>query len=65
MTTKTLTLIQELYFDICDLSYGYSYQAIGYASKKEFYEECKRKLNEIEMGYVQDVPTTFNLGENV
>jgi len=51
MTTNTLTLIQELYFDVCDLSYGQSYQSLGYKNKIEFLAEFKRKLEIIEQDY--------------
>jgi hypothetical protein len=51
MTTNTLTLIQELYFDVCDLSYGQSYQSLGYQNKIEFLSEFKRKLEIIEQDY--------------
>jgi len=48
---NTLTLIQELYFDVCDLSYGQSYQSLGYKNKIEFLAEFKRKLEIIEQDY--------------
>jgi len=46
---STLTLIQQVYFDICDLSYGHSYQYLGYENKKEFLKEIKEKLENIQM----------------
>ena len=50
---NTITLIQELYFDVCDLSYGQSYQSLGYKNKIEFLSEFKRKLEIIEKDYQQ------------
>ena len=45
---KEKTLLQEVYFDICDLLEGYSYKSIGYDSKNDFLNECKLKLELIE-----------------
>ena len=42
------TLLQEVYFDICDLIDGYSYKSIGYKNKNDFLNECKIKLEELE-----------------
>jgi hypothetical protein len=45
---NTLTNIQEMYFDVCDLLAGESYQSMGYASRREMLEEFKSKLERIE-----------------
>jgi hypothetical protein len=50
---KTLTLIQELFFDMSDLANGETYKSLGYENKKEFYSECKSKLERIEQDWIQ------------
>jgi hypothetical protein len=45
---NTLTNIQEMYFDVCDLLNGESYQSVGYASRKEMLEEFQEKLARVE-----------------
>ena len=53
--TKPLTLVQEVYFDICDAIengdlYDYEIQGFSeFATVLEFLEEQKRKLAEIEL----------------
>ena len=41
-------LVAEIYFEICDLSYGQTYKDIGYDNKKDFYAEMKIKLEELQ-----------------
>lgn len=41
-------VVTELYFEICDLSYGQTYKDIGYDNKKDFYTEMKNKLEELQ-----------------
>jgi hypothetical protein len=48
MSTNTLTLVQEVYFDICDLLQGNSYKSIGYEDKKDFLLCQQDKLLRIE-----------------
>lgn len=50
---KTLTLIQELFFDMSDLANGQTYKSLGYENKQEFYSECKSKLERIEQDWIQ------------
>jgi hypothetical protein len=45
---NTLTNIQEMYFDVCDLLNGESYQSVGYASRKEMLKEFQTKLERVE-----------------
>lgn len=45
---NTLTNIQEMYFDVCDLLAGESYQSVGYASRKEMLEDFQTKLERVE-----------------
>jgi hypothetical protein len=48
MTNNTLTLLQEVYFDICDKLYGNSYKDLSYDNEKEFLQVQKDKLEAIE-----------------
>jgi hypothetical protein len=41
-------VVTEIYFDICDLSYGQTYKDIGYDNKKEFLAIMKSRLEELE-----------------
>jgi hypothetical protein len=45
---NTLTNIQEMYFDVCDLLRGESYQSMGYTNRKEMLEEFQEKLARVE-----------------
>ena len=45
---NTLTNIQEMYFDVCDLLNGESYQSVGYASRKEMLKDFQIKLERVE-----------------
>jgi hypothetical protein len=54
MSTNTLTLVQEVYFDICDLLEGNSYQSIGYENKKDFLLCQREKLLRIELAIEPD-----------
>ena len=42
-------VVTEIYFEICDLSYGQTYKDIGYDNKKEFFAEMKSKLEELQI----------------
>ena len=48
MSRNTLTLVQEVYFDICDRLYGNSYKDLSYDNEKEFLQVQKDKLEAIE-----------------
>ena len=37
----------EMLFDFNDLAIGNSYKDVGYDTKKEFFEEMARKVNEL------------------
>ena len=41
-------LITEMYFDICDISYGSSYTDVGYDNKKAFFLMLKEKMEELQ-----------------
>jgi hypothetical protein len=41
-------LVTEMLFDVSDIALGHSYQYVGYDSKKEFFAEMQRKLQELE-----------------
>lgn len=45
---KALVLIQQMYFDTCDLIYGNSYKDIGYDNRKDFLLVMRDKLAEVE-----------------
>ncbi len=45
---KTLVLIQQVYFDICDLVNGDSYQNLGYASRKQWLYDQQDRLLEVQ-----------------
>lgn len=48
MKNSTLTLLQEVYFDICDAIDGNSYKALGYDDRKDFLLAQRDKLEQIE-----------------
>ena len=48
MNKSTSTLLQEVYFDICDRLYGNSYKDLSYDNEKEFLQVQKDKLEAIE-----------------
>lgn len=59
MTTNTLTLVQEVYFDLCDLleNNKLSTKVKGlyeFDDMREFIEEQKRKLAQIERNIDHD-----------
>ena len=45
---NTIELVQQVYFDICDLLNGATYQSLGYETRKEFLEDQRDRLAEIE-----------------
>jgi hypothetical protein len=47
-TKQALENTQTLFFDICDLLEGNSYNSLGYDNRKEFLSTAKEKLSEIE-----------------
>ena len=47
-------VVTEMYFDICDLSYGQTYKDIGYDNKKEFLAIMKSRLEELENRLVKE-----------
>lgn len=48
MTTNTKTLIQEIYFDLCDVIGGNSFKDIGYENKLDFLMVQRDKIQAIE-----------------
>jgi hypothetical protein len=40
-------LVTEMQFDFHDLAFGLTYKEIGYDTRKEFFEEMKRKIDEL------------------
>ena len=40
-------LMTEMLFDFNDLAIGNSYKDVGYDTKKEFFEEMAKKVNEL------------------
>ena len=40
-------ILTEMLFDFNDLAVGHSYQFVGYDTKKQFFEEMSRKVNEL------------------
>ena len=54
-------LVTEIYFEICDLSYGQTYKDIGYDNNKDFYAEMKVKLEELQIRLEKEnSPTVTN-----
>lgn len=54
MTTNVKTLIQEVYFDLCDVIDGNSYKSLGYDDKKDFLLAQRDKLAQIENSLYPD-----------
>lgn len=52
---NTLTHIQEIYFDLLDLLRGESYQALGYSTRNEMFEDHKTKLERIEAEFKSSI----------
>ena len=48
MDNKTITLIQEMLFDVTDLLNGETFKQLGYENKKDFLKELKSKLEQVE-----------------
>jgi hypothetical protein len=48
MSVNTQTLIQEVYFDLCDVINGNSYTSLGYDNKIDFLLAQRDKLSAIE-----------------
>ena len=40
-------ILTEMIFDFNDLAFGSTYKDVGYDTKKEFFEEMARKVNEL------------------
>ena len=57
-TDKTLTCIQEIYFDVCDRLSGLTAPETGYKTNKDMLEEFKWKLERIEKHFkkLADIP---------
>jgi hypothetical protein len=51
---RTLTLIQEMYFDVVDIMSGQSYKSLGYDSRSDFLDMLKEKLQEVE-AYLEEI----------
>lgn len=43
---KTITLLQQVYFDICDLLNASNYQDLGYSGRKEWLLDQQERLLE-------------------
>jgi|APCry1669189034_1035192.scaffolds.fasta_scaffold53232_2 hypothetical protein len=52
--SNTLTLVQEVYFDLCDVLNGNSYTELGYENRKHFLMEQINKLEAIEKAVEPD-----------
>jgi len=48
MNKYTQELVTEMLFDVSDLAFGHSFKDIGYDNKKEFLEEMKSKLEQLD-----------------
>ena len=48
MDNKTITLIQEMLFDVTDLLNGETFKQLGYENKNDFLKELKSKLEQVE-----------------
>ena len=40
-------ILTEMIFDFNDLAFGSTYKDVGYDTKKEFFEEMRKKANEL------------------
>jgi len=45
---KSLELVQQVYFDLCDIINGNTYKSLGYDTKLDFLIEQRDRLAEIE-----------------
>ncbi len=45
---KSLELVQQVYFDLCDIINGNTYKSLGYDTKLHFLIEQRNRLAEIE-----------------
>jgi len=54
MSTNTQTLIQEVYFDLCDVIAGNSYSDLGYENRIDFLLAQRDKLAAIENSLFQE-----------
>ena len=45
---KALVLMQQVYFDMCDVLNGNTYRDLDYENKKEFFEIQRDRLSEAE-----------------
>jgi hypothetical protein len=52
--SNTLTLVQEVYFDLCDVLNGNSYTKLGYENRKDFLLAQIDKLQAIEIAVEPD-----------
>ena len=52
---KTLTLIQQVYFDLCDLSNGSNYRALGYTNRKDWLNDQRERLLEAELRIKEEI----------
>jgi hypothetical protein len=48
MNKYTQELITEMLFDVSDLAFGHSFKDVGYENKKEFLDEMKSKLEQLD-----------------
>jgi uncharacterized protein with von Willebrand factor type A (vWA) domain len=48
-------LVTEMLFDFNDLALGNTYKDVGYDTKKEFFEEMSRKVNELYSRLLKEV----------
>jgi hypothetical protein len=48
MTTDLKTLVQEVYFDLCDVIDGNSYKSLGYDNRIDFMLVQRDKMEAIE-----------------
>jgi len=56
---RTLTLIQEMYFDVVDIMSGKSYKSLGYDSRSDFLGMLREKLQEVE-AYIEELQNETN-----
>jgi hypothetical protein len=45
---NTMTAIQQVYFDICDLLNGLNYRDLGYGTRKEWLLDQQDRLLEVQ-----------------
>lgn len=52
---RAIVLIQQVYFDLCDLSYGSNYRDLGYSSRKDWLQDQQERLLEAQLRIKEEI----------